>query len=74
MLEAQNIVPITQWLAMQKVLDESETALGNTYFDTPEQYFSLNQMGFRVRVKNYRYEMTLKTKGEIVGGLHIRPE
>ena len=31
-------------------------------------------MGFRVRVKNHRYEMTLKTKGEIVGGLHIRPE
>ena len=74
MLEAQNIVPITQWLAMQRVLDESETALGNTYFDTPEQYFALNQMGFRVRVKNHRYEMTLKTKGKIVGGLHIRPE
>ena len=68
MLEAQNIVPITQWLAMQKVLDESEMALGNTYFDTPEQYFALNQMGFQ------HYEMTLKTKGEIVGGLHIRPE
>ena len=74
MLEAQNIVPLTQWLAMQRVLDESETALGNTYFDTPEQYFALNQMGFRVRSKNQHYEMTLKTKGEIVGGLHIRPE
>ena len=74
MLEAQNIVPITQWLAMQRVLGESETALGNTYFDTPEQYFALNQMGFRVRSKNQHYEMTLKTKGEIVGGLHIRPE
>lgn len=74
MLEAQNIVPITQWLAMQRVLDESETALGNTYFDTPEQYFAQNQMGFRVRSKNQHYEMTLKTKGEIVGGLHIRPE
>ena len=74
MLEAQNIVPITQWLAMQRVLGESERALGNTYFDTPEQYFSLNQMGFRVRSKNQHYEMTLKTKGEIVGGLHIRPE
>ena len=74
MLEAQNIVPITEWLAMQKVLDESEMALGNTYFDTPEQYFALNQMGFRVRSKNQHYEMTLKTKGEIVGGLHIRPE
>ena len=74
MLETQNIAPITQWLAMQTILDESETALGNTYFDTPEQYFAQNQMGFRVRSKNYRYEMTLKTKGEIVGGLHIRPE
>ena len=31
-------------------------------------------MGFRVRSKNQHYEMTLKTKGEIVGGLHIRPE
>lgn len=74
MLDEQNITTVSEWLAKQHILDEREITLGNTYFDTPEQYFALNQMGFRVRVKNHRYEMTLKTKGEIVGGLHIRPE
>lgn len=74
MLDEQNIAPVNEWLAKQHILDERETTLGNTYFDTPEQYFAKHQMGFRVRVKNHRYEMTLKTKGEIVGGLHIRPE
>lgn len=74
MLDKQNIALVSEWLAKQHILDERETTLGNTYFDTPEQYFALNQMGFRVRVKNHRYEMTLKTKGKIVGGLHIRPE
>ena len=74
MLDEQNIAPVSEWLAKQYILDERETTLGNTYFDTPEQYFALNQMGFRVRSKNQHYEMTLKTKGEIVGGLHIRPE
>lgn len=74
MLDEQNIALVSEWLAKQHILDERETTLGNTYFDTPEQYFALNQMGFRVRVKNHRYEMTLKTKGEIVSGLHIRPE
>lgn len=74
MLDEQNIAPVSEWLAKQYILDERETTLGNTYFDTPEQYFAEHQMGFRVRVKNHRYEMTLKTKGEIVGGLHIRPE
>lgn len=74
MLDEQNIAPVNEWLAKQHILDERETTLGNTYFDTPEQYFAKHQMGFRVRVKNHRYEMTLKTKGKIVGGLHIRPE
>ncbi|MBS6009214.1 MAG: CYTH domain-containing protein [Haemophilus parahaemolyticus] len=74
MLDEQNIAPVSEWLAKQHILDERETTLGNTYFDTPEQYFAEHQMGFRVRVKNHCYEMTLKTKGEIVGGLHIRPE
>ena len=74
MLDEQNITTVSEWLAKQHILDEREITLGNTYFDTPEQYFAQNQMGFRVRVKNHRYEMTLKTKGEIVGGLHIRPE
>lgn len=74
MLDEQNIAPVSEWLAKQHILDERETTLGNTYFDTPEQYFAQNQMGFRVRSKNQHYEMTLKTKGEIVGGLHIRPE
>ncbi|EER46545.1 hypothetical protein AM305_11695 [Actinobacillus minor NM305] len=74
MLLPENITPIKNWLAQQNVIEIQTNSLGNTYFDTAEQYFAKNQMGFRVRTYNGNYEMTLKMKGEIIGGLHVRPE
>lgn len=74
MLAEQNVALLKNWLSEQKVLSHSIDQLGNTYFDTPEQFFARQQMGLRVRTQNGNYEMTLKTKGEITGGLHIRPE
>ena len=74
MLLPENITPIKNWLAQQNVIEVQTNSLGNTYFDTAEQYFAKNQMGFRVRTYNGNHEMTLKMKGEIIGGLHVRPE
>lgn len=74
MLTPPHIPTIIAWLDQQNVLEKSITELGNTYFDTPEQFFAQQKMGLRVRNHNQHYEMTLKTKGDILGGLHIRPE
>ncbi len=74
MLADENIELVKNWLSKQNVISQAVDVLGNTYFDTPDQFFAVQQMGLRVRTKNNHYEMTLKAKGEIVGGLHIRPE
>ncbi|MFA9487845.1 MULTISPECIES: inorganic triphosphatase [unclassified Mannheimia] len=77
MLEPHNIAPIENWLNSVKefeLLEQKSQMLGNRYYDTPEQFFASKQMGLRVRSQNHQFEITLKTKGEIVGGLHIRPE
>ncbi|OOR98719.1 adenylate cyclase [Haemophilus paracuniculus] len=74
MLKEQAIPALLAWINQQNILTQSSETLGNCYYDTPTQFFAAQQMGFRVRQKNSEYEQTLKTKGEIVGGLHIRPE
>lgn len=77
MLEKQHIPLVEHWLNNTKdftLLAYQTHTLGNTYYDTPEQLFAKRKMGLRVRSQNGCFEMTLKTKGEIMGGLHIRPE
>ena len=55
-------------------VEKSELNLFNEYYDTPDEFFGQRQMGFRVRAKNHQFEQTIKTKGQVVGGLHQRPE
>ncbi len=74
MLWKENIPLIKTWISQQTILSQETEILGNTYYDSPSLYFAKNKMGLRVRNKNQQFELTLKTKGEIVGGLHIRPE
>lgn len=76
MLDPQNVPTLETWLNNQEaqLLARETVELGNSYYDTPEQFFASEQMGLRVRSQNHQFEITLKTKGEIVGGLHIRPE
>lgn len=70
----QNLVSIQNWLSQLACVSHKTVVLGNTYYDSETHFFGKNAMGLRVRRENEHYEMTLKTKGEIVGGLHIRPE
>ncbi len=48
--------------------------LQNDYYDTPEHDFQARKMGFRVRGNNGEFEQTLKTHGDVRGGLHERAE
>ncbi|CAK9883892.1 MAG: Inorganic triphosphatase [Candidatus Erwinia impunctatus] len=48
--------------------------LTNIYFETEDHQLRRWDMGLRIRGEGEHYEMTLKTAGETVGGLHQRPE
>lgn len=48
--------------------------LTNIYYETEEKTLRQQDMGLRVRGYDGCYEMTLKTTGQTVGGLHQRPE
>jgi triphosphatase len=55
-------------------IHRSEKAVFNEYYDTPEQLLGKRKMGFRVRTANGGFEQTVKTQGQVQGGLHQRPE
>lgn len=48
--------------------------LTNIYFESADNFLRRHDMGLRIRGFDDRYEMTLKTAGTVVGGLHQRPE
>ncbi|MCH1923939.1 CYTH domain-containing protein [Shewanella sp. C32] len=51
-----------------------EKLLVNRYFDTPNLALRQLEMGLRVRGCNGALEQTIKTAGQVIGGLHSRPE
>lgn len=48
--------------------------LENIYFDTATNLLRQWDMGLRIRVNDQHIEQTIKTAGEVIGGLHQRPE
>ncbi|MDC9590021.1 CYTH domain-containing protein [Xenorhabdus sp. XENO-10] len=48
--------------------------LTNIYFETAENQLRRWDMGLRIRGFDGYYEMTIKTAGKVLGGLHQRPE
>ena len=48
--------------------------LSNTYYETDDGQLRSWDMGLRIRGFDDSYEMTLKTAGQTIGGLHQRPE
>ncbi|WP_353612994.1 inorganic triphosphatase [Mangrovibacter phragmitis] len=48
--------------------------LSNIYYETQDNYLRRHDAGLRIRGVDGRYEMTIKTAGHVVGGLHQRPE
>lgn len=73
-LTSENVAKMQAWLNGLPNAAHHQVVLGNTYYDTSDRFFAHEQMGLRVRTENTRYEMTLKTAGKVVDGVHIRPE
>lgn len=48
--------------------------LVNIYYETPDNFLRSHNMGLRIRGNGHHYEMTMKTSGQVTGGLHQRPE
>jgi len=46
----------------------------NTYFDTSDMALMKNKLGLRLRQIDQRYLQTVKANGQVVNGLHQRPE
>jgi len=57
-----------------KVLQHSCRELGNTYFDTPDNWLRKHDIGLRIRRYDDVFVQTVKTAGRVVAGLHQRPE
>ncbi|MFC0322393.1 inorganic triphosphatase [Gallibacterium melopsittaci] len=75
LLANQDVInSIKQELSHFKLLKQQQVFSQNIYFDTQDHFFSQQKMGLRVRKEEQSYTMTLKTAGNVQGGLHIRPE
>ncbi|WP_117235739.1 inorganic triphosphatase [Vibrio maerlii] len=61
-------------IASTKVLQHSCRELGNTYFDTPDNWLRQHDTGMRIRRFDDVFVQTVKTAGRVVAGLHQRPE
>ncbi|WP_070972404.1 inorganic triphosphatase [Vibrio sonorensis] len=57
-----------------KILQHSCRELGNTYFDTPDNWLRQHDIGLRIRRFDDVFIQTVKTAGRVVAGLHQRPE
>ncbi|MFG0455556.1 CYTH domain-containing protein [Shewanella mangrovisoli] len=53
---------------------QGKRRLSNGYFDTPGLQLRQWDMGLRVRGFDGHKEQTIKTAGQVVGGIHSRPE
>jgi len=53
---------------------QGKQTLSNCYYETADHFLRDHQLGLRIRSFNNQYEMTLKTSGRVVAGLHQRPE
>ena len=73
-ISPQISIELPQYLAKFTILDHQDLFLGNTYYDYPDHFLAKQKMGLRIRQEDQELTLTLKTNGEVVGGLHSRPE
>lgn len=61
---------LTSWQSQHS----APQTLTNIYFETADNRLRQHDIGLRIRGYDGRYEMTVKSGGKVVGGLHQRPE
>ncbi|MGE6316603.1 inorganic triphosphatase [Shewanella baltica] len=60
--------------SLDNAVPQGKRRLANGYFDTPDLQLRKWDMGLRVRGYDAHREQTIKTAGQVVGGIHSRPE
>ena len=76
-LVSDAVIPLIPALITQfakTVTNKPSRSLQNAYFDTPSRELRALDIGFRTRCADNQCEQTIKLAGEVVGGLHQRPE
>ncbi|NMM41134.1 CYTH and CHAD domain-containing protein [Pseudoalteromonas arctica] len=71
------VIPLIPALITQfakTVTNKPSRSLQNAYFDTPSRELRALDIGFRTRCADNQCEQTIKLAGEVMGGLHQRPE
>lgn len=66
--------PLSKLMNSLEIISSSQVELGNVYFDTPALDLRRLEMGLRIRRSDDFAEQTIKCRGQVVGGLHARPE
>ena len=73
-ISPQISIELPQYLAKFTILDHQDLFLGNTYYDYPDHFLAKQKMGLRIRQEDQELTLTLKTNGEVVGGLHTNAQ
>lgn len=73
-IKAEALAPLIQYLTQHMGQPLPAKLLMNRYYETDDQFLRRHDMGLRIRREDESYEMTLKTAGQTLGGLHQRPE
>ncbi|MGP9435433.1 CYTH domain-containing protein [Ewingella sp. AOP8-B2-18] len=71
---AAAIAELPEQLAQFSSQHSAPQKLTNIYYETADNWMRSHDMGLRIRGFDDQYEMTIKTAGSVVGGLHQRPE
>lgn len=75
LLPATALGSLVQLIPQLGELQHSEhNTLLNAYFDTADNWFRRHDMGLRSRLKQGRYEQTIKLAGSQHGAMQMRPE
>ena len=78
-IDQSSIESISHFFDSLAILERTNYQLENIYYDTPDSYLKSHRISIRVRSKQIeqrakQYEMTLKSAGLAVAGLHQRLE
>lgn len=73
-IKPEAYIDMAEWLKPFSAIYTPARMLSNCYFETEDNQLRQWDMGLRIRGENGQYEMTLKTSGTTIGGLHQRPE
>ena len=70
--QAEAVLQLCEQLAKPQKIEQM--VLSNRYFDTPDLRLRQAGIALRIRRRGDQLEQTVKLSGEVVGGLHSRPE